>query len=276
MLAKLVSLALILVAGAAPVTAQLVRGHVADVESKLRLRAVDVALLDASGRAAAQATSDTTGGFELRAPRPGVYRLRAALLGYSPLTSDTIELRTRETVQVAVSMSAQAISVAPLVIVTRRQGSHLHEFEQRRTRQASGYYLTQKEIDRRPIASASTLLVGMPGVTLSTYGLHDKNEILMLTNQVTASGPVYCRAALWVDGRPVHAPHSIDDVLIASWVGAVEVYPRGSIAPLEYRTQSDCGVVLYWTRERENGARWSWKKIAVAAGFMAGAALLVR
>ena len=275
MLAKVVALALILVAGASPVSAQLVRGHVGDVESKLRLRAVDVALLDASGRTAAQATSDTTGGFELRAPRSGVYRLRATLLGYSPLTSDTIALRIRETVQVAVSMSAQAISVAPLVIVTRRQGSHLGEFEQRRARQASGYFLTQNDIDRRPITSASTLLLGVPGVTLHRDGLRDRHEILLPSNHVAALTDPKCRATLYVDGRMI-PDGSVDDVLIPAWVGAVEVYPRSESAPLEYRLNNDCGVVLYWTRERESGVRWSWKKVAVTAGFMAGAALLVR
>jgi hypothetical protein len=193
-----------------------------------------------------------------------------------PILAGPVEVRARQTVQVTVQLSTQAVPLNPLIVmISRRERGQLDEFNRRKATHASGYFIDQKEIERRPVASASTLLLGVPGVALNRDGLRDRNEILMMSNHVDASGPTYCRATLYVDGRLI-PQGSIDDVMPASWVGAIEVYPRGSSAPLEYRLQNDCGVVLYWTQERETGRGWSWTKLGAAGVFLVGAVLLTR
>jgi hypothetical protein len=250
-----------------PADGQVLRGRVSDASSKQLLPAADVVLLDDQEREVTRALTDTMGMFELRAKRSGVHRLQVSLLGYSSLTSDRIELGSRETVQVAVQLSTEAIPVAPIVIVARqRVRGRLEEFEKRRTRWGSGYFITQEEIDRRLTMNASTLVLGVPGVTVYS-GYYDRNQIRL----PGTGGP--CLANLYIDGMRVRG--SIDDVLIPAWVGAIEVYPRGAHAPLQY-TANGCGVVLFWTREPEGGIRWSWKKIAVGAAFVVGAVLVAR
>jgi carboxypeptidase family protein/TonB-dependent receptor-like protein len=262
-------LALLLAIAVNPAAAQVLRGRVTDAATNQRLRAAEVVLLDGQGRAIARAASDTTGAFELRGERPGNYSVRVALLGYTALTSDRIELRAREAVQIAVQLSTQPIPVAPVVIVARQRAlGRLDEFEKRRTRSGSGYFITQKDIDKRVVMNASSLVVGVPGVTVQS-GYYDRPQIMLPGNGEP------CRAKLYIDG--ILMRESVDDVLIPAWVGAIEVYPRAAFAPVEYQSMgSSCGVVLFWTRELERGIKWSWKKIAVGAGFVVGAVLVTR
>ena len=257
-----------------PVTAQTVRGRVVDAESNRPLRAANITLLDDQSREVARASTDSAGTFELRAPRPAGYRLRATLFGYATQTSDRVELRARETVQVALQLATQPIPVVPLVIVTRERGhSRLDEFEQRRTKLGTGYFLTRNEIDKRPLATASTLLLDLPGVILKTLD-DGHSEIRLRSNRITGSAEETCRANLYVDGHLRSG--SVDDFLITDWVGGVEVYPRPGTAPAGFRSDNACGVVLFWTQDPERGANWRWAKIAAVTAFVVGAALVTR
>jgi hypothetical protein len=85
-----------------------------------------------------------------------------------------------------------------------------------------------------------------------------------------------CRANIYIDGTLVTLG-VIDDMLAPEWVGAIEVYPHAASVPAEFqRGITNCGVVAFWTRERESGTKWSWKRVAVAAAFVAGAVVLIR
>jgi hypothetical protein len=115
------AVALILCTIAAHASAQVVRGRVTEAESARRLQAATVTLIDYNKQAVARAGTDTAGNFEIRAPRAGGFQIRFDLLGYTPLTSERIELRARETVQLAVQLSTQAVPVTPLVITARQR-----------------------------------------------------------------------------------------------------------------------------------------------------------
>jgi hypothetical protein len=248
------------------------RGRVTEAESNRHLPAATVTLIDYNKQAVARVATDSSGSFQIRAPRAGGYLLRFDLLGHTPLISERIELHARETVHLAVQLSTQAVPVTPLVITARQHSrGNLEEFEKRRARQGSGYFITQDEIEKHASMPASSLVSRVPGVT--TRG-----------SQILLPGTFdYCRASVFVDGvRIQEGPSDVDDLLIPAWIGGVEVYPRAASAPIEYRTNNnpgmptadtDCGMVLFWTRDVEGDRGWSWKKILAAAGllFYAGA-----
>ena len=252
----------VLIAFASPLRAQIIRGRITEAESNRRLAAATIALVDPRGKVAASATTDTAGVFQLRAPQPGGYKLHFNLLGYTPVISEVIELRAHETIQLSAQLSTQPVPVTPLIVTARqRSRGSLDEFEKRRSQHTGGYFITQEDVEKHWTQPASALVLGVPGIALQN-DIYDRNQIMLTGNGRT------CRALLYVDGVPVDG--SADDVLVSSWVGGVEVYPRVVTAPVQYqRGDNDCGVVLFWTREPETGGGWSWKKIAAAAGFVA-------
>ncbi|MGH7461423.1 MAG: carboxypeptidase regulatory-like domain-containing protein, partial [Longimicrobiales bacterium] len=188
------ALSLTFVAGSLP--AQVLRGRVADAQTDAPLRSVELRLLNPEGRQIARASSDTSGMFELRAARPGTYQLDATLIGYATLKSDSIALRSRETVQVALHLSTQPVPITPLVITARQRGTgRLDDFERRRQRHGGGYFITQKDIEKRVAASASTLVLGVPGVSVVRADYAGGRSNIVMVGQ---GAP--CRADVYIDG----------------------------------------------------------------------------
>jgi hypothetical protein len=253
-----------------PVSAQVVRGRVSDYTTRQGLRGAAVTLADENENPRDAASTDTTGAFQLRASRAGNFRLLVSRIGYLPFRSEAFALRARETVQVAVQISSQPIPVTPLVISARSQSTgRLAAFESRRTRLGSGHFITKDEIDRRPLASPSSLLLGVRGVHLRPVDLSGyRNQVFM-----QSAGMGECAANLFVDGIPFRG--SIDDYVIPDWLGAVEVYPTAAMTPTEFRLENACGAVLFWTKEPESGGGWSRVKIGVLAGLVVFAVALV-
>jgi hypothetical protein len=179
-------------------------------------------------------------------------------------------------VQLTVRLATGAIPLDPVVVVARGMGGRLAEFDKRRARHATGYFLTREEIERRPLAKTTTVLFGIPGLMLQPIGrrgspAEDRNII-----QFSGSSGRPCVANVFIDGVPAaQSPISIDERLDASLLAAVEAYPRAGTAPPEYQHGNSCGVVLLWTREAERGGRWSWVHLVVLAVAVVGFGALI-
>ncbi|HEX8358560.1 MAG TPA: carboxypeptidase-like regulatory domain-containing protein, partial [Longimicrobium sp.] len=79
----------------APLAAQEVQGRVT-IAGAAAARGALVELLDAAGRPAASAATDSTGAFRVRAPGAGSFRLRAGQVGFRGALSAPFELRDGE------------------------------------------------------------------------------------------------------------------------------------------------------------------------------------
>jgi Carboxypeptidase regulatory-like domain len=258
---------------AQPGTAQVIRGRVVDDATGTPLISVTVSLLDAQGGTTAQSATDSTGLFEVRAADAGSFALSVQQLGFRSWTSEPLHLRRNETVQVEVRLGRQAIPLQPLIVAARRvpARNRMEEFETRRKSPTrAGYYLTRSDFEHRPIASPAEQLVGIPGVTVRpamSGGIAtgaDRNIVLL----PAGVGGEECMANVYVDGVPVRqsSGSTIDDMLDKDLLGGVEVYPRATSAPIEYQSDPDCGVVLFWTRPGESDRGWSWPRIAIGTG----------
>ena len=245
---------------------QLMRGRVSDYTTRDPVRGATAQLIDAQGSIVVEATSDASGTFELRAPRSGSYRLRIAMIGYLPFNSDPLALSTRDVTQVMIQISAQPIPITPVVVNALSTG-RMAEFERRRARQGAGYFITQTDIAKRPVASATSLVLGVPGATVVGDAAFGRSIIRLRATSMSGgySQPNECTPAIFLDGRLIQG--YIDDYIVPDWIGGVEVYVNELTAPSEYQRGNGCGVVLYWTKDLENSrSRWNFLRVAAVAG----------
>ena len=63
----------------------------------------------------------------------------------------------------------------------------------------------------------------------------------------------------------------LDSMVRPEDIEGIEFYRGGNEVPIEYATRSSCGLVLIWTRtDVQNGRPFSWKRLFIAAGLVAG------
>jgi hypothetical protein len=61
----------------------------------------------------------------------------------------------------------------------------------------------------------------------------------------------YCDPTIWLDGmRQPQRETSLNTIVFPERVVALEVYGRTLEAPVQFQSNSRCGVILIWTGER--------------------------
>jgi hypothetical protein len=246
--------------------AQTLRGVVLDdatgapvPTARIELRSVEAGLLTA-------AESDRDGRFALTPRQAGRYVLRVTHLGYEPLDSVAVHARAGESVQLELRLGRTAIPLEPVVVVARRRAD-VAGFYERMQRGGMGSYVTREEIDRRPASRASDLLRTMPGIRVESTGAN--------RSVVTMRGGLgRCLPTIYLDGMHIRQyPESgVDDWILPASLEGIEVYTSFASAPSPLHAQGACGVIAFWTRT-ENGKPWTWRRFAVAAGFVLGVLL---
>lgn len=114
----------------------------------------------------------------------------------------------------------------------------------RRRALAQGFFLDPDQVERRRPLNFSDLLRGIAGVDIVTIG--GARAVVMRA----LDGLGDCEPELVVDGlRVPRYDGSIDDLIPASVIQAIEVYPRRMQAPAEYQSLT-CGSVVIWTGAR--------------------------
>jgi hypothetical protein len=251
-----------------------VQGYVLDVATDEPVQATLVALLEGeSGETvAATATTDVAGRFYLAAGGPGTFRLRAEHLGYRTVTTPPFDLVDGEpALEVEVLLGAQAIPLAPLVIVSERPARmdlrlHARGFLERRRQwgraegSGFGHFLDRSDIERRNAFRVTDLLGDIPGVRPESRGGRRPPEITLRSTTSMLDAGLRCSPLIFVDGVPAamgaperHVPGGnpgvhIDELVSVANVVGVEVYP-GLTQPGEFQRGNLCGVIVLWTGE---------------------------
>lgn len=229
-------LALLLSAGDA--AAQTVEGRITDAATEAPVGGATLQLVDDAGAVVRSAASDGRGWFTLRAPAPGVYRIRASRMGYREGVSQPVDLVASSTVAVELRMSADAIALEPVTVQGRPQSERLAQrgFYERREHFGpdglrSGYFLEEEDIARANAFRITDIFQArMPGVRVNGHG-----AVVMRRG---------CIPAVFVNGFR----RSLNDVATARSLAGVEVY-TGLAIPANYLLDANgCGVILLWTR----------------------------
>ncbi len=255
-------------------SAQTIVGRIVDEATRAPVNQADIALLDGSGLRRANALADSLGNFRLAPPVAGAYTLRVQHIAYTPWTSAKIEVGNSEVVEIEIRLGRTVIPLQPLVVTARtRDNSRLAGFNQRRRSSSFGRFLTRADIETRSASRTSDLLRVMPGVAVTPVNLRGRaGPERSLIGMRSSAG--LCDPAFFIDGVRVHqsAESTLDDVLTPEMLNGVEVYTVSGAAPAQFAVPGSCGVVLFWTRQGEGNAKWSWKRFVVAA---TGIALLI-
>jgi hypothetical protein len=229
--------------GAAPLGAQTVRGKLIEQITNKPVADAAVSLVAMPDRKiAAETKSDGGGRFSVKAPAPGVYRLRALLKGYRTAVSPAISLKKGDELEFTWPIFPDTIYLTPISVTATPASAtaRMSGFSDRmKSHAGAGRFITRDEIEKRRPFRVSDLLVTIPGLQLRPGRLFD--------NVVTTEG---CRPEVYLDGvRYPLLGESIDQIVNPMELEAVEVYPHLVDVPPQFHSiDSNCGAIVLWTR----------------------------
>ncbi len=238
-----------LLAAAAPLQAQLLRGRVRDARTGRALDKAVVVALAADSSEAGRDTTRTDGSFRLPLPAGGVYRLRAGSEDHVPSTSDTLTVAPGDTLRLLLRLSASGVETEKMVAVVERNGrSEILEdagFYDRQ-KMGPGLFYTRADFAERKAESVSAFLRTVPGMRAVERGPGR-------TAVVSGRGGVVCLPRIFVDGTSV-ATADIDVVATPRDLEGMEVYRGSSEVPVQYGgMRTPCGAIVMWLRLELDG-----------------------
>jgi hypothetical protein len=223
---------------------QTITGRVVDADTNGRVRAAEIMIVQIDS--SARTITDSAGAFRFRAI-PGMWTLRVRALGYEDLITAPLQLAEKEHLSVVVLMSVKPLALAPLTVVGRsnRALSQLEAFNDRRKKNAFGYFLDEKAIERKGSFNVSDLLRTAPGVRV------ERDRV-----QVRGCPDVQ----YLLDGLPVMplgeetATEAVNAMISPADIAGIELYRGDAAVPVELAvafrgaTTGACGVVAIWTK----------------------------
>lgn len=230
--------------------AQTVSGRVIDGDTNTQIAAAEIMIvqIDSSSRT----ISDANGAFRVRAA-PGIWTLRVKALGYDDLVTPPLQIEKSEHLSVIVTLTAKPLEIAPITVVARsnRRLSALDDFHNRARRNAFGYFMDQKAIEKYPVFQVSDLLRRAPGAwvynnRVSFRGCYDARYLI-------DGMPVYGVSAR-SDGDPgMTATEWVNSIVSPNDVAAIEIYrgepiPAELMAPILTSGDNSCGLIAIWTK----------------------------
>lgn len=183
------------------------------------------------------------GAFSIRAPAPGVYRLRADLPGYLSAVTPAIELGPDDQIDVTWRLLAGAVQMRPIAISgsNRRTAGRLSGFYDRAQRRAAGTFITSDQIEKARPFTVTDLLRTVPGLEILPSPRGFGNTVRTIEG---------CQPTVYLDG--VRFPllgESIDDIVNPMNLEGIEVYPHAVEVPAEFQDpRSNCGAIVLWTK----------------------------
>jgi Carboxypeptidase regulatory-like domain/TonB-dependent Receptor Plug Domain len=257
------ALAVALIAAAAPLSAQTIRGRVVDAATGGPVPRVGVTVLTPENRAFGRARTGADGTFSVELRGPGTFRLRGERAGYQASTSQPLTVAVREAVEVTLRVSAQALQIEPLTVTGRVQPPRSRVLAQNgfydREAMGMGKFVRREDIDRHPEHNLVHTLARIPGVELDV-DRHGR-EIVTFTRGRTVGTLKRgqqgvrddCFPQIYLDGSLMrYAPPNdvqLDDIISPSQIEAIEVYRSAAELPPQYNgSNSACGAILIWSR----------------------------
>ena len=236
------------------------------VATTLILRVVDSAgaslpavELELSGerKSTIRARTDSLGAIEIANVAEGLRVARLRRIGFAPAVA-SIRVATGMN-SFTLRMVANAVQLTGVRIIGGAVVSkRLDDFERRRLSRVPSAVVSREEIDRLAPVKFSRLIRGMAGlvlgdslgsvVAMSARGLKPTPQ----TQGRPGIGLVQCVLRVSIDGILMPALYNIDEI-VPSDVHGVEVYFGPARMPPELaglRTDSWCGLVAIWTRDR--------------------------
>ena len=202
--------------------------------------------------------ADGRGGFLTDPLGPGTYELRVAGRLFSPL-SHLLLLEEPGVVDLRIEMVRARYELQPVIAAARRENLLERAGFYDRQITSGGTAVDREEIEERDPHLVSDLLREFPGVQLRTGGELGEGADVRLRGG--------CRPLYVLDGVVLTGAGSLDEIVSVVDVEGMEVHHQASV-PIEYRSLTNCGVIMLWTRDPGVPVRheFSWRQ-AIWAGF---------
>jgi hypothetical protein len=188
--------------------------------------------------AASESYTDESGRFMLTNLPAGSQTVMIRMIGYSAARTPVM-LRNNDTTRV--TLRVKALTVLDTIRVTARSTQGLFALDEleHRLRTGSAFVLRGEEVKRR--ASMRAVFQGLPSLLIE-----GRSTFSFTMSSFTAGK--YWPVSIYVDGIPTTTEaiqsYRPDQIIAVEW------YPRGASAPLQYQSlgHPDSGVMLVWTR----------------------------
>lgn len=185
------------------------------------------------------------GSFQLATQGPGSMLLDVRMIGFVPMRR-VVDVVPLDGAALEVTMQPFPTEIDTVRVLSRRPAFREAQmgFEARR-QLGHGEFLDAETIERRRPLVFTDLLRGLPGTEVRTVDLMTR-----VVQMRSSDGRGACTPVVVLDGVRLPAEGTtLDDVIPAELVRAVEVYPRRIQAPPEYQT-AECGSIVVWTGVR--------------------------
>jgi hypothetical protein len=211
-----------------------------------------------------RAKSDATGAFVFDTLPVGYTLIQIRDLGFA-LQRDTITLAAgSETTRdfTLYSLATQLDTVHTVASATKHISPAIRAFESRRASGGSGYFISDSTLRRYDNSNLGSIIMSrasgvnlVPGRMGASYLVSSRKKCTgpVLLNSCTTPN---CFVTTYIDGVRVYSgttdgpPPDVTRIAVSELAG-VEFYPSSGTGPVEYNaTDSGCGTLLLWTRER--------------------------
>lgn len=195
--------------------------------------------------------ADEFGRFSLQGVAVGSGIVEARAVGYMTGRAQTT-VRSGSTQQTDIMMGDSVTVLDPVTVVGEYQPYlSIVGFEQRR-KNSTGHFLDTTDIHRSGATRFEEIFRMVPGIRVRPNGTGYMVEVGRGEGQIlNPSAANYCPPAYFVDGVyfPLPPLQTATVPIVPAEVLAIEVYSNLISAPPQYqRRQSNCGVILVWTK----------------------------
>ena len=252
-------------------SAQVISGRLFEAGSSRPVDAAVVSLL-ATGRSVLSVESDSAGYFRVPVSRPGWYGLRVERLGYATASTDSLEVRAHENVEIVIRLGVTALPLEPLIVVERRTSVGFRTEFQRRfeagRRSGQGWFVTRETLDSAGPVPVTSVLGRQPLLTVQS-GADGRAWPVSLSH----GG---CAPTLYLNGARLTfaAGESLDDFLSTDNLEGIEIYRNRMETPPEYVGIGQCGAIVFWTRGGDPARRQGLWRLLAAGGAVLGMVVL--
>jgi hypothetical protein len=264
--------ALILVAAARPLAAQMIHGRLVHDGTLTPVSGASVQLMDVRGNELNRVVvTNEAGTFAMRV-EPGRYTLRIRRIGFNPLTTPAIELEENEVFEGTYRVTPAAVRLATERITARRNLELGRDAFARRKALGEGVFLTRSDLADKDQREFASLMRGVEGIRVDAGGTITSTEgwrcLYFAVNKVpvTSAPGVPLGTSMWPTLQDLvptgHDVMAIEvyrefkevppELRLDAWPGSTAASQRAkaTTAAVGRRRGADtpCGIVNVWTR----------------------------
>jgi hypothetical protein len=174
--------------------------------------------------------------------------VRVRKVGYQPTTL-TVVISPADTVPITVTLAASGVALPKVVTLDSNftTSRRLAEFEQRRTHNAGGYFITDAELRKNDNSTLTNVLRRASGMKVVCNKSGNDCRAASARAYTSLTGAP-CLSKVYTDGM-LSVDTNLQLMQVNQYAG-VEFYTGGQIPPEYNATGSACAVLLLWTRDR--------------------------